>query len=76
MSHPHISLLICFNVRTLPLHQTATLIPYRTETQHPSAEKEKKNHYLFSSQLRADQMPGPPWEGQLISTDQIDVTNL
>ena len=28
----------------------------------------KKNHYIFSSHLRADQMPGPPWEGQLICT--------
>ena len=33
--------------------------------------KKKKNHYIFSSQLRADsegldQMPGPPWEGQLM----------
>ena len=26
----------------------------------------KKNHYIFSSQLRADQMPGPPREGQLL----------
>ena len=28
--------------------------------------KKKKNHYILSSQLRADQMPGPPREGQLI----------
>ena len=32
----------------------------------------KKNHYIFSSQLRADQMPGPPPplppEGQLMCT--------
>ena len=28
----------------------------------------KKNHYIFSSQFRADQMPGPPREGQLICT--------
>ena len=27
-------------------------------------QKEKK-HNIFSSQLRADQMPGPPWEVQL-----------
>ena len=25
----------------------------------------KKNHDIFSSQLRADQMPGPPQEDQL-----------
>ena len=24
------------------------------------------NHYIFSSQPRADQMPGPPREGQLM----------
>ena len=29
---------------------------------------EKKNHYICSSQLRADQMPGPPQEGQLMWT--------
>ena len=28
----------------------------------------KKNRYIFSSQLRADQMPGPPREGQLLCT--------
>ena len=28
--------------------------------------KKKKNHHIFSSQLRVDQMPGPPWEGQLM----------
>ena len=26
-------------------------------------KKEKKNHYIFSSQVRADQMPGPPTGG-------------
>lgn len=31
-------------------------------------EKKKKNHYIFSSQPRADQMPGPPREGQLMCT--------
>ena len=31
-------------------------------------KKKKKNHYLFSSQLRADQMRGPPREGQLMWT--------
>ena len=30
--------------------------------------KKKKNHYIFSSQPRADQMPGPPREGQLMCT--------
>ena len=33
-----------------------------------SAQKKKKNHYIFSSQLRADQMPGPPRKGQLMWT--------
>jgi hypothetical protein len=28
----------------------------------------RKNHYIFLSQLRADQMPGPPREGQLMYT--------
>ena len=28
----------------------------------------KKNDYIFSSPFRADQMPGPPREGQLICT--------
>ena len=28
----------------------------------------KKNPYIFSSQLGADQMPGPPREGQLMCT--------
>ena len=29
--------------------------------EEPSAVfTKKKNHYIFSSQLRADQMPGPP----------------
>ena len=27
-----------------------------------------KNHYIFSSQLRADHMPGPPRKGQLMCT--------
>ena len=30
--------------------------------------KNKKNHYIFSSQLRADQMPGPQRDGQLMCT--------
>ena len=30
--------------------------------------KKEKNHYIFSSQSRADQMPGPPREGQLTCT--------
>ena len=29
---------------------------------HLAGKKKKKNHYIFSSQLRADQMPGPPRE--------------
>ena len=28
----------------------------------------KKNHYIFFTQLRADQMPGPSREGQLMCT--------
>ena len=28
----------------------------------------ENNYYIFSSQVRADQMPGPPWEGQLMCT--------
>ena len=31
----------------------------------PSAQQ-KKIHHVCSSQVRADQMPGPPWEGQLM----------
>ena len=31
-------------------------------------KKEKRNHYIFSSHLRADSMPGPPREGQLMCT--------
>ena len=38
-----------------------------TVTRAP-VSKEKKNHYICSSQPRADQMPGPPWEGQLMCT--------
>ena len=43
-------------------------------------KKEKKNHYIFSSQRRADQMLGPPWEGQLMFTlfacvNQLSNTN-
>ena len=34
----------------------------------PHMLKKKGNHYIFSSQLRADQMPGPPREGQLMCT--------
>ena len=30
--------------------------------------RKKKNCYIFSSQLRADQMPVPPREGQLMCT--------
>ena len=33
-----------------------------------SVEAMKKNHCIFSSQPRADQMPGPPREGQLMCT--------
>ena len=29
---------------------------------------DKKIHYILSSRLRADQMPGPPREGQLMCT--------
>ena len=32
----------------------------------------KKNHYIFSSQLRADQMPGPPREVQLTNDFCLD----
>ena len=32
-----------------------------------SLQKKKKN-CIFSSQPRANQMPGPPWEGQLMCT--------
>ena len=28
-----------------------------------AVKKTKKNHYIFPSQLRADQTPGPPREG-------------
>ena len=28
----------------------------------------KENHYIFISQLRTDQMPGPPREGRLMCT--------
>ena len=31
-------------------------------------KKKKKKHYRFSSQPRADQMHGPPQEGQLMCT--------
>ena len=31
-------------------------------------KKNNKKHYIFPSQLRADQMPGPPREGQLMCT--------
>ena len=31
-------------------------------------KKKKENQYIFSSQLRADQMPGPSREGQLMCT--------
>ena len=30
--------------------------------------RKKKTHHIFSRQLKADQMPGPPREGQLILT--------
>ena len=33
-----------------------------------SSLQKKKNHYIFSSQLRANQMPGPPQAGQLMFT--------
>ena len=36
-------------------------------------QQKKKNHYIFSSQLRADQMPGPPREGQLMCTLSLSI---
>jgi hypothetical protein len=30
--------------------------------------RKEKNHHIFSSLPRADEMPGPPWEGQLMCT--------
>ena len=30
--------------------------------------QKKKNHFISSSQLRADQMPGFPWEAKLMCT--------
>ena len=33
-----------------------------------TSEKKKKNHYIFSSQRRADQVPGSPRKGQLVCT--------
>ena len=33
---------------------------------------QKKNHYIFSSRLRADQMPGPPQEVQLTNDFFLD----
>ena len=35
---------------------------------HP---EEKKNHYIFPSQVRADHIPAPPREGQLIMTHRM-----
>ena len=40
----------------------------RSALEHLERQKKKKNHNIFSSQLRADQMPGPPREGQLMCT--------
>ena len=37
-----------------------------------SLQKKKKNYYIFSSQLRADQMPGPPREVQLTNDFFLD----
>ena len=34
--------------------------------------KKKKNHDIFPSQLRADQMPGPPREVQLTHDFLLD----
>ena len=35
-------------------------------------KKKKERNYIFSSQLRADQMPGPPWEVQLTNDFFLD----
>ena len=41
-----------------PQHLSKGLLP----------QMSKENHYILSSQLRANQMSGPPWEGQLMRT--------
>ena len=35
----------------------------KKEKKKEKEKKKKKNHYIFSSQPRADQMPCPPWGG-------------
>ena len=46
----------------IPVHSTCNCFSGGRE------KKKRKNHYDLSSQLRADQMPGPPQEGQLMCT--------
>ena len=38
-------------------------------------KKKKEDHYIFSRQFRADQMPGPPQEGQLMCTLFVSMLN-
>ena len=51
-------------------HSTAT--PASLEWCAGSCKEKKKKNYIFSSQLRADQMPGPPREVQLTNDFFLD----
>ena len=44
----------------------ATALPAPLLRASADLNKKKKHLYIFSSQLRADQVPGPPQEGQLM----------
>ena len=51
------------------IHQAAAHMDTRPS---PGVHQKKKNHYICSSQLRADQMPGPPREVQLTNDFCLD----
>ena len=59
---PHLLLLETLSHLLLYIHRSKI---FRRCSRH---EKKEKNHYIFSSQLRPDQMPGLPREGQLMCT--------
>ena len=51
-----------------PQHPCRLCLLPAPDAMHAAEPESELNHCIFSSQFRADQMPGPPWEGQLMCT--------
>ena len=57
-----------FTVLVLALLSVTTAKHSNLRQLHKREKNNNINHCMFSCQLRADEMPGPPREGQLMCT--------